>query len=515
MIQHDIACLTAYRDEFRNATDKTLDDRPQELKDADKARGITDAADKTPYRYSTEEKKHRNRDLKASLLKFGYGVTSIRGNYIENFDTPQAKEVGENSYFIVNLKDDPNFYQNIFTLSELYNQDCFLFKAKDSDDAYNIGTNVGQWPGYDVKEPAGKFHTNVKSEFLSRIGNSSFAFMPDDVKAEHDKTPYDFHTRKQERTPKANESVFETYDTFSRNAKSVITSIHERVMRNLDEMRGISVDGVNENVLETIRRKFDFIAKYDATHRNGYKLNEGMWDKDMTGWVNVGVIKGGSSIGIGGDAYLMVDPNYPKTDDFSTFKYRASAYNTKPDGSGRETPVSSHKMQNLEIYDQYRDTYYGEVFLGHKKTEEDRQAHERFTEFLDVSGGDVMLKHNSDVRITDGVVKKGKTNNYSNNSDVGVYFWGSKHFGQDPSNNARYTYYCLVDQGSVYDFENDMERFGTLMNVFKKYRYAAQYWQGGPAIVVNSVASTPTPIAYVRDNMTGKVYDADWKEIDQ
>ena len=63
-------------------------------------------------------------------------------------------------------------------------------------------------------------------------------------------------------------------------------------------------------------------------------LNESLSETDMTNWINIGIIKNGSNIGTGGDAYLMVNPNFPQTDDFSTFRYRASGYNTKPDGTG-------------------------------------------------------------------------------------------------------------------------------------------------------------------------------------
>ena len=203
-------------------------------------------------------------------------------------------------------------------------------------------------------------------------------------------------------------------------------------------------------------------------------LNEGLNDTNMTGWLNVGVIKNGSNIGAGGDAYLMVDPNYPQTDDFGTFKYRATGYNTKPDGTGYELNIPEYQKQYLRIYDEYRDTYYGELFLGRRKNNEQENKHRQFMKQLDTQGNTVVLKHDTTYKITDGVVKKGKPNNYSNNSDIGIYFWGSKMRGQDQSNGGTYTYYCHVDKSQIYDFENDMERFGTLMNAFKKYPYVAQ-----------------------------------------
>lgn len=255
---------------------------------------------------------------------------------------------------------------------------------------------------------------------------------------------------------------------------------------------------MTEKKLLEIQKRLDFINKY--SEKLTYRINEGMFDTDMSGWINIGVIKNGSNIGNGGDAYLMVNPNYPQTDDFSTFAYRGTGYNTKPDGSGREITVSSFNKQNLEIYPEYRDTYYGEVFLGKQKTAEDEKGHELFLSRLDVKDEYVILKHDSNVKITDGVIKKGEPNNYSKNSDIGIYFWGSKEHGMDQSNNALYTYYCLVDKDKVYDFENDMERFGTIQNALRKYPYVAQYWKDGPEIVV--ITNTPTSISYVKKNNT-------------
>ena len=65
MNKYDIACISAFRDAFENATPNTLDDRKVK----------TDG-----YEYTREEKEERNRKLKASLLAYGYGVTGINGN---------------------------------------------------------------------------------------------------------------------------------------------------------------------------------------------------------------------------------------------------------------------------------------------------------------------------------------------------------------------------------------------------------------------------------------------------
>ena len=200
MRQYDIACITAFRDEFKNSTPRTLDDRPQKLIDADRGNGIYSTIDKTPYKYSLKEKVLRNRDLKAILLSLGYGVTNINGNYIENYGTINAIELGEGSFLVVNLKNDSDFKKHIFELSEYYNQDCFLFKPKGSDEAYSIGTNYGEYPGYGNEVNLGVLHINIYNEFH-----------------------------------------LDVYENYSRGSRMSIRSIYERTEKHLTELNNNAI----------------------------------------------------------------------------------------------------------------------------------------------------------------------------------------------------------------------------------------------------------------------------------
>lgn len=494
MDQYDIACITAFRDKFANATDKTLDDRPQELKDRDEQNGVTNPAEKTPYEYTTAEKKSRNHDLMAALLHYGYGVTKMRGNYIENFGTINAKEVGENSFFVVNLHNNSNFLNNVFELSEYFNQNSFLYKPKGKNThAFLIGTNAGEFPGYGRQLDQGEVHINVDSEFRSRVGNSSFSFVNANgkpIKADH--KPYDFDTRKDQRRSLAREAkeligldCIGDHNFFGRMA---IASAAESTKRNIEEMRKPLT--LFQQYIQNLNEAASMLCE---------------WGKDMKGWLNIGYIKDGSPFGSGGDIYLMVDPNGDKS-DASRYKYFSTGFNTKPDGTGHDPKgIPQYTMQWLEIYPEYQDTWYGELFLGKRKTKEDEAKHAEFMRGLNhVGNGKVCLTHNSNFLIKDGKVRyTGHKNNYSNNSDVGIYFWGSAKPGSDPSNGGQYTYYCEVSEDSVYDFETNLERL-TLQQAMGKYPYVAQYWQGGPAIVVTSYAATP--ITWYCDNSNGQKF---------
>lgn len=232
MDNYDIACITAYRNRFVHQTSKTNDDRVKTNKNQYDEEGI--------YHYTTKEKVSRNRELKAYLLKLGYGVTNINGNYIEDYGTINAKELGEKSFFVVNIKNGPNFYKNLFEISEYYNQDCFLYKPKGSDIAYNIGTNNCSYPGYGVKDNIGKLQLNIDNEFLSRVGNKSFSFTnKSDVK--HNNKEYNFHTRKVDRK-------LDAYESYERGSRMSINSLYEHIVNNLKELN-------NKMINETSRRQ--------------------------------------------------------------------------------------------------------------------------------------------------------------------------------------------------------------------------------------------------------------------
>lgn len=155
MTEHDCAVLTAFRNDANDMTQCTQNaDVPEE----------------------GENNKTRNRDLKATLLGMKIGVTKVDGSYIEDFDTPQAVEVSEDSLFCVNLKDDPNFFQTIQRLGEKYCQDSILCIPQGGKGAYLMGTNDAEFPGLGQKVSVGDAKFGGEAEFMSRVGNRPVTF---------------------------------------------------------------------------------------------------------------------------------------------------------------------------------------------------------------------------------------------------------------------------------------------------------------------------------------------------
>ena len=142
MTEHDSAILSAFRDEF-----------------------------------TKKENYERNRELKARLLERGYGVTKVAGSYIENFQTPKAMEVSEESFFVSNRKDDPQFIEVIGDLGEEYSQDSVLIIPIGAKAAYLLGTSpAGEYPTYEDQESVGSLKMGEESEFMSRVSGRPVTF---------------------------------------------------------------------------------------------------------------------------------------------------------------------------------------------------------------------------------------------------------------------------------------------------------------------------------------------------
>lgn len=260
-----------------------------------------------------------------------------------------------------------------------------------------------------------------------------------------------------------------------------------------------------------IQQRFRELFKYNP--KKG-KLNEGWGDADTTGWICVGEVPyypWADKTEEKNKVYIMVNPQKEMKWGREVNDVR---YTENSDGSGKQTDsLPSYAKQYQTIYPEHQDDEYGEMFLGKKKDENVvKQKHEEFLSKLFRTNGKIILHHNSSRKITDGFIKKGEPNGYSNNTDVGIYFWGSRNSGSDPSGQSLYTYYCIIDESDLYDFETNVERL-TLAQALSKHKYAGQYWKDGEAICVNTF--NYTPIWCILDKHTGKWYDKDWKEIEK
>lgn len=232
--KYDIGIITAFRGMFRDETASTLDDRSSEYR--------RDSWGED-YTYTKGQNRDRNRNLKAVLLHLGYGVTKIKGVYVEGYKGSNPFEVFEESLFVVNLNNDEDFFNNLKKLAEYYNQDSFIFKDMEADDAILVGTNNAEFPGFGNIEKLGTLHLNVDVEFLSRLKNRTFSFT-DETNLQHKEIVSDYFRGRKKAINDMNKPIQEssneytsiqTYSDLSGQQRMAVRAIAKKVLSDMNK----------------------------------------------------------------------------------------------------------------------------------------------------------------------------------------------------------------------------------------------------------------------------------------
>ena len=125
---------------------------------------------------------------------------------------------------------------------------------------------------------------------------------------------------------------------------------------------------MKKELLTEIKR-FNEIINYDPKVGT---INEVLEKKDLTGWLCIGEIDRCSIFYQQEEdkIYILVDPNY---DEETSLKSESIRYCDKKDGTGPQTGLMPQYYLNgsgFKIYPEYRNTKYGEIFLGKQKDPE-------------------------------------------------------------------------------------------------------------------------------------------------
>lgn len=131
--------------------------------------------------YTKAENLKRNASLKAKLRSGGFGVTVVKGSYIENYGSANAKEVGEQSFLVVDLNDGGKLEKTLRLLGEEFEQDSILFIPKGGQTGQLIGTNHCEdgYPGYGKKVNLKNPVFGQKGEFMTRVNGRPFILKED------------------------------------------------------------------------------------------------------------------------------------------------------------------------------------------------------------------------------------------------------------------------------------------------------------------------------------------------
>jgi len=131
--------------------------------------------------YSKHENRQRNKSLLAKLSRYRYGVTAVKGSYIENFDSPAAVEVGEEVYLVVDLSDRNDLRRNLKKLGSEFDQDSILFVEKGGKSGKLIGTNDSNWPGRDNVIKLNNPIFGEDGEFFTRVNGRPFVLKEETI----------------------------------------------------------------------------------------------------------------------------------------------------------------------------------------------------------------------------------------------------------------------------------------------------------------------------------------------
>lgn len=131
-------------------------------------------------KYTNTEKNQRNTILASKLKAMGYGITKVKGTYIENYGSDNEIPVKEESFLVVDLKDGGTLKQDLMKLGEMFEQDSITY-SKASGEYYLISTNrcPNGYPGFGkigVEVKLGKSMFGKKGEFYSKVNGRPFIF---------------------------------------------------------------------------------------------------------------------------------------------------------------------------------------------------------------------------------------------------------------------------------------------------------------------------------------------------
>lgn len=98
--------------------------------------------------YTYQENRARNRQLQADIRSAGFGFLRVEGHYPENEDTPEEREVEEESMLVIGTSGDDHGRLKGFLKSAgaKYGQDSVLMKPWDSSDALLFYTKSSEAP---------------------------------------------------------------------------------------------------------------------------------------------------------------------------------------------------------------------------------------------------------------------------------------------------------------------------------------------------------------------------------
>lgn len=153
-----------------------------------------------------EENNKRHKQLAGDIRKAGFGFIHVKGRFIENHGTPEARAVDEKSYLVIGKEghDGGALKKFLVNHGKKYNQDSVLHKAHNQPDVHEHGLKPEGTPKDGESRSFGTWHPNRLGQYHTAMkGKRSFTFESiDDVKSEYESiyfvNPISFYNRETE-----------------------------------------------------------------------------------------------------------------------------------------------------------------------------------------------------------------------------------------------------------------------------------------------------------------------------
>ncbi len=127
--------------------------------------------------YTHIQNQKRNKSLYAKLASLTYGVTMVKGSFIENFKSDNQKEVDGYIIFVVDVRNRKNLKIMLCELGEEFGIESILYIPKNNDISYLIGTKNNAYPGYGIHKELPIIKLGMDDyEFLCQVEGRPYNF---------------------------------------------------------------------------------------------------------------------------------------------------------------------------------------------------------------------------------------------------------------------------------------------------------------------------------------------------
>ena len=234
----------------------------------------------------------------------------------------------------------------------------------------------------------------------------------------------------------------------------------------------------------------------------------------------VGYVKNSTVDYATGNYYVLVEVDKLNSNDINTI-LKATEITKDKEGNGSSITgyLKSGLVDFIELLPEYKNTPIEDAIMGGLKSQRIARSKELIGTLV-TDGSYTILTHNSNTKITDGVIKIGMPMNswsiddFKEDGTPRLYSWGSDG-GLDVSNAGLYKYFMKIPTSEIYPmgFGCNPDLYNTFSDVVKAGYSAVGYYIQGHNKESGTVVACFKDIPISKIEFNGKLYNGNWKQI--